>query len=888
MRRLLLRSWLWKPKVEEEVEGELAFHLEMRVREYVARGMTPEDARRAALARFGDLDRAQGLLRQLGHQRDRTMRRHQYVSELRQDLIFAKRQLRKNIGFTLVAVLTLALGIGGTASIFSVVHAVVLRPLPVPDPARLVIVFERWRGQPSSAAPGNFVAWRDRSTSFAGLAAQSITNFNIGEREDAERLVGARVTGDFFSVFGIAPMLGRVFGVDEDGPGREQVVVLSEQLWMRRFASDPTIVGRDVRLSGRPYRVLGVMPAAFRLASDSEELWVPAALMEQARHDFDNHFLPLVGRLKPGVTREQAEAQLVQIAAQVQKEHPDDLAERSAGLADFTTDFVGSYRGQLFVLLGAVGFVLLIACGNVANLLLARGAVRVQELAVRTAMGAGRGRIIRQLLTENLLLAALGAAGGLALSMVAIDAFVRLSPAGVPRLEQARLDPLTVIVTMAIAVASSVLFGLVPALRAARADAHEVLHSGRSGSMGVAHDRARQMLIAVEVALTLVLLVGSGLLIRTALALQRVDLGFDPAGVLHARVSLPRDAYADPQRVRQTFERMVDEVGRIPGVTGAAIVSRAPLGGRGSSNGLIPEGRPLKIESAIDSLLRLITPDYLHTMRIPLKRGRAFTADDRDGQPKVMIVNETLARRAWPYEDPIGKRVACCEAAPDGKSPLWKVVVGVAADVRYRGAAGEPAPEFYLPVAQSPGGAWDWLQRSMTLVARTSQDPATLIAPARKAIARVDPTLPLFAIATMDQRVSDSVATARFNTGLLTTLGLVGLLLAAVGIYGVIAYFVSQRTQEIGVRFALGASPRDVLTLVVRQALRPVLWGVAVGVGLAMPATRLLETQLFGVTAHDPLTLASVTVTLVVVALVASVVPAGRAARVDPARALNQ
>jgi putative ABC transport system permease protein len=888
MRRLLLRSWLWKPKIDEEVEGELTFHLEMRVREFIAAGMTPEEARRAALVRFGDLDRAQALLRQLGLQRDRTMRRHQYFAELAQDLRFAIRQLFKNPGFTIVATLTLALGIGATASIFSVVQAVVLRPLPVPEPSRLVIVFERWRGNPSSASPGNVVAWRERNSVFAGLAAESAASFNIGEREDAERLMGAKVSGDFFGVFGVAPKLGRVFGADEDQPGREQVVVLSEQLWMRRFASDPAIVGRDVRLNGRPYRVLGVMPAAFRLSADAEELWTPLAFNEQERRQFDGHYLPMVGRLKPGVTREQAEAQLIQIAAQLQREHPQDLAERSAGLMDFTTDFVGSYRQQLLVLLGAVGLVLLIACGNVANLLLARGAVRLRELAVRSAMGAGRGRIVRQLLTESLLLASLGATGGLALATIAIQAFVQLSPDGVPRLEQARLDPLTITVTIAIAVASSILFGLVPALRAARADAHGVLRTGRSGGMGMAHDRARQMLIVVEVALTLVLLVGSGLLIRTALALQRVDLGFDPSGVLTARVSLPHAAYADPQRVRMTFDRMVDEVRRIPGVTDAAVVSRAPFGGRGTSNGLIPEGRPLKVESVIDSVLRLSTPDYLRTMRIQLVRGRGFTAEDRDGQPKVMIVSELLAQRAWPGQDPIGKRVACCEAGADGTSPSWKVVIGVARDVHDRGAAVAVVPEFYLPTAQTPRNGWDWIERTMSLVVRTSQDPATLASPVRQAIGRVDPTLPLFAVRTLDQGAAESMATARFNTGLLSTLGIVGLLLAAIGIYGVIAYFVSQRTQEIGVRLALGASPGNVVGLVVRQALRPVAAGVIVGLVLALLATQLLTAQLFGVAPRDPLTLVGVVCVLVAAGVTASMVPARRAARVDPTRALNQ
>jgi predicted permease len=441
---------------------------------------------------------------------------------------------------------------------------------------------------------------------------------------------------------------------------------------------------------------------------------------------------------------------------------------------------------------------------------------------------------------------------------------------------------------MAITLASSLLFGLVPAWRAARADLHGVLRSGRSGGLGASRDRARQLLIVAEVALTLVLLVGSGLLIRTALALQRVNLGFEASGVLSARVKLPSDNYHDSDRVRQAFERMVDEVRHIPGVVSAAVVSRAPLGGRGSSAGLIPEGRAIKTENTIDSLFRLITPDYFRTMQIPLKSGRAFTDADRAGQPKVMIVSETLARQAWPNQDPIGKRIACCESGPDGKSPDWKTVIGVAADTRDRGVSLDPVPEFYVPAAQAPRNGWDWVDRTMFLVARTSQDPAALVKPTRQAVARIDPSLPLFDIETMEQRVSSSVATARFNTGLLTTLGIVGLLLAAIGIYGVIAYFVSQRTQEIGVRLALGASPGDVIRLVVRQALRPVTAGVIVGIGLALLATQALAAQLFGVAPRDPATLVGVTVVLIASALAATIVPARRASRVDPTRALSQ
>jgi putative ABC transport system permease protein len=890
MRRFLLQSWLWKPKVEDEVADEVAFHLEMRVREYLARGFTPEEARRAALARFGDLDRTRAVCQHLGHQRDRTMRRHRYLAELRQDLVFALRQLWKTPGFTLVAMLTLALGIGATGSIFSVVHAVVLRPLTVPAPERLVDVWETWRDAPTSASVSNFTSWREGSTDlFEAMAGVVGSSFNFSDTNGAERIVGQRVTGDYFKVFGVNAMLGRTFGLAEDKPGSEQVVVLTEQLWRRRFAADPEIIGREIRMNGRPYQVIGVMPAAFKLTLEGSELWVPAAFTTEEVGQTDRHYVAVPARLKPGVTHEQALAQLSQIAAQQRKAYPRDNATRGVTIVDFTTDFLGAYRERLFVLLGAVALVLLIACGNVANLLLARGAVRVQELAMRAALGAGRGRLLRQLLTESLVLAALGAAGGLVVAMLAIQAFIALSPPGVPRLEQARLDPLTLAVTMAMAIASSVIFGLMPALRGARIDAHDVLRSGlRGGGMAVARDRVRQALIIAEVALALLLLVGAGLLIRTSMAMQRVDMGFDPEGVLSARVSLPRDSYSDVPRTTLALQRMAEEVRRIPGVDAASIVSQAPLGGGGVSNGLIPEGRPVSLESAISSRFRLITPDYLQAMRIPLTRGRAFTSGDSVGAQKVMIISETLARRAFPNQDPVGKRIACCEFLPDGKTPVWKLVVGVAGDVHASGPADPAPPEFYLPLEQAPQLAFEWTQRTMFLVARTTQPPAAIVAEMRQAIARVDPTLLLFDIRTMDERVSGAMATRRFNTALLATLGAVGLLLAAIGIYGVIAYFVSQRTPEIGVRLALGASQRDVLMLVVRQALRPVLIGVGLGLALAVPAARLLESQLFGVTAKDPFTLVGVTLMLVIVAIAASLAPASRAARVDPTRALNQ
>ncbi len=566
---------------------------------------------------------------------------------------------------------------------------------------------------------------------------------------------------------------------------------------------------------------------------------------------------------------------------------------REAADLDFTTvpvleDLVGDYPRRMFTLLGAVGFVLLIACGNVANLLLARGAVRAGELAVRAALGAGRGRIARQLLTESVVLAILSAIAGLALAAVGIRALVAAAPPGVPRLEQTTLDPYVLGFTCVVTLVSAMLFGAVPALRAARVDVQTVIkEGGRGAGMGGVRDRLRTGLIVAELAVALLLLVGAGLLIRSSLALQAVDPGFDPSGVLSARFALPAAAFPDRAAVVQALQRLAEGAAQIPGATASAISTNVPMGGGGNGNGLIPESAAFDPRNAIGSRLRMVTPGYFDTMRIPIVRGRPLTSADRRGALKVMVISEALARAAFPGQDPLGKRIACCEPGPDGKGPDYKTVVGVARDVRSRALGEAPAPEFYLPIEQVPAEGWDWVQRTAFIVVRTELDPLAMSNPIRAVVETVAPGVPLFQVRTMEQRLRDSMATARFNTMLLTLLGLVGLALAAIGVYGVIAYFVTRRTQEIGVRMALGASRGHVLALVFRQAAWPVGLGIVVGVVVAALGTRVLATQLFGVSAYDPLTFGAVVVTLALVALIASLIPATRAASVDPTRALH-
>jgi putative ABC transport system permease protein len=532
-----------------------------------------------------------------------------------------------------------------------------------------------------------------------------------------------------------------------------------------------------------------------------------------------------------------------------------------------------------------VGFVLLIACANIANLLLARGAARAREMSIRAAIGAGQRHLVAHALAESLVLALAGGVLGLLVGYWGVALLAAHGPEDVPRLAQARVDGPVLAFALGLTLLSGLVFGLAPALRTAARPPHEALkEGGRSGSRAGSRDRLRNALVVAEIALALVLLTGAGLLIRSAVALNGVDPGFDPRGVVAGRVSLPAAAYESPDQVVGAFERIVQHAAAVPGVASAALVSAAPLEG-GSSNGLIPEGRPHDISSVINSLMRLVTPDYFATMRIDLVRGRGFTTQDRQGAPRVMIINEALARQAFPGQDPIGKRISCCERVDGG--PAWKEVIGVARDVRALGLDEEPMPEFYLPIAQAPAAAWTWTDRTLTLAARAAGDPAVLMTPLRLAVADVDPSLPLYNIGTMQGRVTDSLAQSRFSTMLLTVFGAIALILAAIGVYGVISYGVAQRTQEIGIRMALGARHGDVLAMIVRHGAALAGVGLAVGVAAALALAGLLETLLFEVSPTDPPTFAVGLVVLSVVAVLAAALPARRAARTDPMVALR-
>jgi len=877
----------WRASVGDEVDAELAFHVEMRVRELVARGMDPNAARAAAIARFGDLAAVNAECRDIGNSRERDMRRTEYFAELAHDARFAVRQLAKAPLFTAIAVATLALGVGATTAIFSAVNAVVLRPFPFVRPDELTFVFNVWQGSDGSVAVGDFADWRRRASSFDNMAAIRFIGVTLSTGDSPARVTGAQATASLFPTYGVAPEMGRVFTEAEDRPGQPAVVVLSDGLWRRAYAGDSAIVGRPIVVNGTPATVVGVMPPTFDPTDSHEELWMPAAFTPERLAFHDEHFLTVVARLKPGITVAAAQKEMEAIARRMADEYPGTNAGSSAHVVPLGGAVIGTYRARLFVLLGAVGCVLLIACVNVANLLLARGATRATELAIRAAIGAGRSRIVRQLLTEGLVLALVSAVVGVALAWGGVRVLVAAAPANIPRLATRRIYGWVLLFALGISILSSVLFGLAPAVKAARGNLESTLREGGRQARAAPRDSVRSVLVATEVAIALTLLVAAGLLIRSAIYLNHLTPGFDPTGVLSARVALRPAEYKQATDVAEhTFTRILDGVRAAPGVQAAALTSQAPMGPGGGSNGLYAEGKAADFRNQVDARLRMVTPGYLSVMRIPLVAGQEIGDDDRRGGLRVAVVSAALAKALWPGEHAIGKRFRCCEGSPD--DPRWKTVVGVAADVRSGGPTQDIRPEFYVPMTQVPAEAWSWVGRTMTVVARSANgNGASIASGIRTAVKSVDPSLPVYSVFTMDQSIARSLAEQRFHLMLLVTLSGVALLLAAVGIYSVISFVVALRTHEIGVRLALGATGSDVVRLLTRQGLKPVVAGAAIGALLAMWATRLLRGSVYGVQTSDPATLGAVVVVLLGVALFAIVLPARRATRVDPTTALH-
>ncbi len=803
-----------------------------------------------------------------------------------QDVRYGIRMLVKNPGFTAIAILTLALGIGANTAIFSVVNAVLLKPLAMWDPSRVVYLQEQWRDIFPDVSVGNFADTKRQSTSFSNLSASNNASFNLATPEAPERVEGELATADYFATAGVQPIAGRVFTAEEDSPGHAQVVVISEKLWRTRLHADPAIVGQALRINGMPYTVIGVMPKTFDPLLNSSDVWIPEAFTPQQLSDHDDHYLNVIGRLKPGISLAQAQSELNIIALRLQQQYPIDDKDRGFRLLPLATALLGDQQSVLRMLLAAVAFVLLIACANIANLQLARSRTRQKEMAVRAALGASPRRIVRQLLAENVVLGLASGIVGIFLAFWGVSWIVANGPANVPRLDQSSVDASALAFACGIALLSSFLFGLAPAVRSASTQLNDALKEGARESSG-SRDRIRSVLVVGEVALALMLMAGAGLLIRSALVVAHLDPGFDASNLVVGRVGLPDVAYRDPSVARQTFERMIAASAALPGVESAGVVSRAPLAGGGSSNGLLAEGRPLDPSNLVNSFLQIVSPSYLSTARVPLKAGREFTSQDTRDRTLVTIVNETLARTMWPGENPIGKRFACCEAGPKGRmDPVWHEVVGVVGDVRARGLDRQVQPEFYLPMAQMPPASWDWIGRTMDLVVRTRGGafPANDL---RTMVASIAPGVPIYSLSTMQQKIAGTLEESHFDTFLLALFAGIALLLSSVGIYGVLSYVVAQRTRDIGIRMALGATPGLVMRDVLWYGLRLTGIGLAIGLAGALGAARFLSSLLYGVRSTDAITFAAISFILALVALIASYIPARRATRVDPMVALR-
>lgn len=801
-----------------------------------------------------------------------------------QDLRYGLRMLLKHKGFTAVAALTLALGIGANTAIFSVVNAVLLHPLPYREADRLMVIWETSsRNQRSSVTAPNYLDWRDQNRAFEQIAAAAGASFNLTGGGDPQRLPGARVSANYFDVLGTKPVAGRSLLLADDQHGADRVVLLSYGLWQRRFGADPHILGQAILLDGEPHVVVGVMPEAIRFQSTSAQLWKPLALSPQDLAATGSHYLRVTGRLKPGVTREQAEAELKAIATQLEAKRPHSNTGWSVAVVPLRDQLVSDVRLSLFILLGAVGFVLLIACANIANLLLARAAARRKEMAVRLALGAGRWRLFRQLVTESVILAGLGGAVGLLLALLCLEMLVALLPGNIPRLGQVGIDSTVLGFTLGIALLTGLLFGLAPGLQASKPDLQDALKESGRATAGPDRHRLRSALVVAEVAVTLVLLVGAGLMVRSFWRLQAVNPGFNPGTVFSLQMALPESRYPEPRQTAAFYQTVLEQVTALPDVQSAALCSQLPLGSRGFGIAVFIEGRPrLGPREVPMAHYRAVSADYFRVLRIPQVAGRWFNERDREGAVRVGIINETMARRYWSGEDPLGKRFTLDD---NETTPIQ--IVGVVRDVKHFGLEAEAGPEFFVPHQQAPALFWRWVGGSLHLVVQPRTSASSVLAGIRRAIWSTDAQLPLYNVTSLERLLAESIGMRRVYMWLLAVFAVLALLLGAVGIYGVMTYTVSQRTHEIGIRMALGAQQRDVVKLVVKQGTLLTLTGTVIGLISAFVLTRVLSSLLFGVTATDPATFAMIPLLLVAVALLACYFPARRAAKVDPMVALR-
>jgi len=808
------------------------------------------------------------------------------METLLKDARYGIRMLRKGPAVTLVAVISLALGIGANTVIFSVVNAILLKSLPFNDPDRLVLV---WGNSTAEGNNRNQVSatdvddWQHQNSVFEDVTTYGNASATLLGDGDPERIYGMQVGDGYFSIMRAAPLLGRVLLPEEQEPGKSRVVVLGYGLWQHRFGGDPSVVGQRINFSGRPYTVVGVLapdvqPLPTGLVSPRAEFYLPVAEPHDEEQRSARH-LRSIARLKPGVTIEQAQSEMNVIAGRLQQEHPRHNTSYGVRLVTLPEDTVGELRPTLLTLFGAVGFVLLIACANVGNLLLARSAARQKEIAIRRALGAARGRLVRQFLTESIMLALAGGGLGLLLSLWGVSLVESLGSQVTPLLSEIKIDSRVLGFTLAVSIVTGIVFGLAPALHISNPDLNESLkEGGRSSGAGASRNHLRGTLVAVEVAMALVLLICAGLLIKSVIRLRDVSPGFNPENRLTMSVVLPSAKYQNAPMWIAFYNQIIERIEALPGVESAGLTSVLPFSGNFDGRGLAVEDHPKPRGEEISVDLYITTPGYLETMAIPLLKGRALAPQDTDTAPLVALINETMARELWPDQSPLGKRI---KFPGSEKNPQpWRTIVGIVSDVKQYGLDKKDPMQIYLPEAQFP-------TQFMTLVVRSSSDAKGMIAAVRNEILAADKDQAVYNISTMEQLLADSISLRRFSMLLLIAFAAIALMIAAVGIYGVISYSVTQRTHEIGIRMALGAKRSDVLKMIMRQGLKMVLIGVTTGVVASLALTRLISTMLYGVSATDPYTFLAISLLLTAVALLASYIPARRATKVDPMIALR-
>jgi predicted permease len=869
-----------RQQFHRDLQDEMNLHLELRREEHLRDGVSPENAHATAQRGFGNTT----LLRESGGD----VWTWRMLDDFAQDLRYGARALVRTPGFTAVAVFTLALGIGANTAIFSVANAVLLRPLAYQDPDRLVTLLHSGS---DPVAPANYIDWRDQNRSFETMAAAESWSPNLTGGDAPEHLLGIRLTQNVLPMLGVGPSLGRLFAPGEDLPGSEHEVILSHALWRRRFNGDPQIVGKSVTLNGENFTIVGVMPPQFKFApfwNTHAELWAPLAMGGRI-HNRGGNSLRVFARLKSGVTLTQSRSEIAAITASLERQYPG--TNRNVTVTPLKEKVVGKIESSLLMLLGACGFVLLIACANVAHMLLARTSDRRKEIAVRTALGAGSSRVIRQFLTENLLLATAGASGGFLLALWGIRVLVALSPTNIPRVETIEMDAHGVLFLLGVTFLTALVFGLAPALHAAVGNLSGALkESGRAGTDGVRSGRVRGFLVASEFALAFMLLIGAGLMIRSFLALQALDPGFNPSHVLSMVVSVAGTNLAEPGRRENFYRQLLQQVRTVPGVVSAGAINHLPLAGDMWGTSFNIEGRPTpRPGEGPSAVYRIVMPGYFETMRLPLRRGRTIAEYDHARAPDVVIVNERAARTYWPTENPIGKRITFDDPSR-ANPPEWLTIIGVAANAKQGDWANDPTPEVYIAALQnrqflSDAGSH---YKYITLVVRAAGNPADLAPVIKRTVWTFDRNLPISEVVTMDRVVADATAQPRFEMLLLVVFAAVALLLAAVGIYGVMSYAVSRRTREIGIRLSLGATRAQVLRMVIRQGMTQAVAGAAAGVAGALLLTRLMSGMLFGVRPTDPLTFCAVALVLCLAAMAASCVPARNATRIEPMTALRE